>query len=168
MSFEGFDHAIMSPALRRVALHWNDLRGAGRLPIWSAIRPATIASQLPLVWSYSHDRSSDTFRGRLSGDFIDQFFGRNLKGVPMSELYARCDYPRFFERSKRVVCEPAFYLGEGMVFAHKDRYGQGERIMMPMSSDGETGDGFFAATDYRAIEGRPDQHRSEVGAWFSL
>jgi hypothetical protein len=168
MSFEAFERAIVSPALKRVALHWNGTRGKARLPVWGAIRPAAIASQLPLVWSYSYDRGSDTFRGRLSGNFIDQVFGRNLKGVPMAELYTPCDYPRFFARSKRVVCEPAFYCGEGMVFAHKDRYGQGERIMMPMSSDGLTGDGFFAATDYRAIEGRPDQHRPETGTWFSL
>lgn len=168
MSFEEFEQAIASPALKRVALHWNEIRAAGGLPIWSVIRPAAIASQLPLVWSYSYDQGSDTFRGRLSGNFIDQIFGRNLKGVPMSELYAPCDYPRFFARSKRVVCEPALFRGEGMVFAHKERYGQGERILMPMSSDGVTGDGFFAATDYRAIDGRPDQHSPEVGSWFSL
>jgi hypothetical protein len=168
MSFEAFERAIGSPALKRVALHWIEIRGAGRLPVWTAFRPATIAIRLPLVWSSAYDRGSDKFKGRLSGNFIDQAFGRNLRGVPMSDLCAPCDHPRFFERSKRVVCEPAFFCGEGMVFAHKDRYGQGERVMMPMSSDGMTGDGFLAATDYRAIEGRPDCRRPEVGKWFSL
>ena len=75
----------------------------------------------------------------------------------MAELYPAGDYGRLFERLKRVVCEPAFFRGEGMVFAHLDRYGQGERIVLPMTKDGATGDGIFGATEYQTVwEIRPN------------
>ena len=168
MSFVEFERAIVSPALKRVANHWNEVRGSNLLPAWNAIHPAAIAHQLPLVWSYNYDRASDLFTGRLSGDHIDRIFGRNLKGVPMAELYPVADFRRFFDRSKRVVCEPTFFRGEGMVFTHLDRYGHGERIMMPMAADGATGDGVFGATEYEAIYGAPAAHHAEVESWFPL
>ena len=168
MSFVEFERAIVSPALKRVANHWNAARGFKRIPTWSAIRPAAVAAQLPLIWSYIYDRESDTFTGRLSGDQIDRIFGRNLKGVPMAELYPAGDYGRLFERLKRVVCEPAFFRGEGMVFAHLDRYGQGERIVLPMTKDGATGDGIFGATEYQTVWGDSAKHQAEVETWVSL
>ena len=168
MSFEQFERAIKSTALRRVALHWNEVRGANKLPAWNAIRPAAIASELPMVWSYDYDRATDTFTGRLSGDAIDQIFGRNIKGVPMRELYPASDYLRLFERTKRVVCDPVLYRGEGMVFTHKGRYGLGERIMMPMGNDGTKGDGIFGATEYQVTLGEASEHRPEAESWFQL
>ena len=168
MSFQTFEQAISSPALKQVANHWNEVRGSNLLPAWNAIHPAAIAHQLPLVWSYNYDRASDTFTGRLSGDQIDRIFGRNVKGVPMTELYPANEFRRFFERLKRVVCEPAFFRGEGMVFTHLDRYGHGERIVLPMTTDGATGDGIFGATEYEWSFGEPDAHHAEVETWFSL
>lgn len=168
MSFQTFAQAISSPALKQVANHWNEVRGSKLLPAWNAIHPAAIAHQLPLVWSYNYDRASETFTGRLSGDQIDRIFRRNLKGVPMAELYPAGDYRRLFERLKRAVCEPAFFRGEGMVFTHLDRYGHGERIVLPMTTDGATGDGIFGATEYQTVWGDSTEHQAEVESWFSL
>lgn len=168
MSFEAFERSIRSRALKRVANHWNAARGSNNLPGWNAIKPSAIVAQLPMIWMYNYDRRSDSFTGRLSGDHIDRIFGRNLKGVPMTELYPASEYRQLFERTKRVVCEPAFFRGDGMVFRHMDRYGQGERIMLPMASDGVTGDGVVGATEYTSIAGEPAAAHAEVESWFSL
>jgi len=168
MSFQDFERSIVSDALRQVALHWNEARGSNALAAWSAIKPAAIAAQLSLVWSYNYDRASDSFTGRLCGNSIADAFGRNIKGVPMRELYPADDFQHLFARSKRVVCEPAFYRGEGMVFTHLEKFGHGERIMMPMASDGTTGDGVFGATQYQSVWGKPSDRHAEEESWFSL
>lgn len=168
MSFVEFERAIVSPALKRVANHWNAARGFRRMPSWKAIQPKAIAAQLPLIWSYDYNRATGTFTGRLSGDQIDRIFGRNFRGVPMIDLYPAANFQRSFERTKRAVCEPALYRGEGMVFRHLDRYGQGERIMLPLARDGQTGDGILGATKYQTMIGAPTGHHAEVESWFSL
>jgi hypothetical protein len=138
------------------------------MPSWKAIQPKAIAAQLPLVWVYDYNRAAKQFTGRLSRDQIDRMFGKNLKGVPMSDLYPAADFQRLLDRSKRCVCEPALYRGEGMVFRHLDRYGQGERIMLPSARDGQTGDGILGATKYQTMVGRPTVNMEEVESWFSV
>ena len=144
------------------------MRGSNLLPAWNAIHPGAIAHQLPLVWSYNYDRASDTFTGRLSGDQIDRIFGRNLKGVPMLNFILSMISATFSTVRSVWSAESAFYRGEGMVFRHFDRYGHGERIIMPMAADGATGDGIFGPTEYEWSFGEPDAHHAEVESWFSL
>lgn len=167
MSFGDFLTAIKSARLRKVALHWNAARGDRLMPGWSAIRPSEIASELAIIWSYKYDRSSDLFTGRLAGHLIEQAFGKSFRGTPMAEIYPTADYPRLHARTKRVVCEPAFFRGAGMVFRHVKRIGQGERIIMPLAEDGEHGDGVFGATVYEVPSVLPTQV-AEAEDWFSL
>jgi hypothetical protein len=168
MSFQAFEQDIASPALKIVAQHWNGMRGSQRMPGWGDIRPSAIAAQLSIIWSFKYDRTTDSFTGRLAGDRIEQIFGKKFRGSPMCELYSDADFPRLFARSKRVVCEPALYRGEGVVFKHVDRYGYGERIMMPLADDGILGDGLFGATDYQATTGSPGLEDSEDDIWFAF
>ena len=86
----------------------------------------------------------------------------------MKEAYPQRDFARLFTRSKRVVVELALYRGEGTVFAHIDHFGHGERIMMPLATDGSLGDGILGATDYKSIRGEYDVHFQEDEKWFSL
>ncbi len=148
MSFQDFLAAIKSPDLRSIALHWQAVRGSKRMPGWKDIDPAAIASYLRIVWSWKYDSASDTFTGRLAGDAIIDAFGENLRGKPMKEFFRGRQYERMFARHKRVVVEPAFAHGIGPVFLHAGRHGQGERIIMPLASDGIHGDGIFGATIY--------------------
>ncbi len=138
------------------------------MPGWSDIRPAQIAGQLTIIWSYVYDRSADAFTGRLAGSRIEQKFGKSFKGVPMKELYPEKDYDRLFDRAKRVVCSPELYRGEGMVFQHLNLFGYGERIMLPLADDGVHGDGVFGATDYQAFRSMGTTPHLETDSWFAL
>lgn len=148
MSFENFLRAIEAPALRDIALHWNAARGTKRMPAWKDIKPEAIAPYLGIIWSWIYDRDTDSFTGRLAGEDIIAAFGQTLRGKPMAVFFARMHYETIFARHRRVVTEPAFAHGQGAVFIHADRYGQGERIIMPLASDGIQGDGIFGATVY--------------------
>jgi hypothetical protein len=168
MSFRDFEQTIASSELRHVARHWNDRRGSRKLPGWSDIQPSLIAAQLPIIWSYKYDRVSDSFIGRLAGDKIERMFGKSFRGSPMNEIYPKEDFPILFARSKRVVCEPALFRGEGMVFKHIDRLGRGERIILPLADDGVAGDGLLGVTQYQLVDGVPSADDSERESWFPL
>src|SRR6185312_7778733 len=111
MSFESFLASIEAPALREVALYWQEARGSRRMPGWKDIDPAAIARHLPIVWSWKYDRHTDTFTGRLAGEEINEVFGKSLRGVPMKEFFADWQYDLIFARHRRVVTEPAFAHG---------------------------------------------------------
>jgi len=170
MSFDAFERAIVSPALKAVALHWNQARGAGRMPAWSDIRPAAIVAHLPIIWSYRYDSTSDTFTGRLAGENITAIFGKSFRGLPMTEAYPESEYPALFARQKRTILEPAFMHGFGIVFGHLNRYGTGERVVMPLADDHEHGDGIFGATEY-SVTDQPTREALAAGEtveWFAL
>ncbi|MGA7673567.1 MAG: PAS domain-containing protein [Rhizomicrobium sp.] len=168
MSFQVFEQAIVSPALKHVAEHWNHARGSRAMPSWADIRPSQITAELPLLWSYKYDRAADALIGRLAGDQVEKVFGKTFRGSPMSELYPEDEFPQMFARFKRVVCEPALYRTEGMVFKFVDHYGHGERIAMPLAGDGIIGDGILGATQYQSVGGKPAVGLPETEAWFSL
>jgi hypothetical protein len=168
MSFRAFEQGIVSPELGDVARHWNDVRGSRTMPSWGDIQPKQIIAEFLIIWSYKYDQTVDAFTGRLAGHQIEQIFGKKFGGTPMTELYPEEDFPRLFARAKRVVCEPALYRGEGMVFKHVDYYGQGERIMMPLADDGVHGDGILGATQYQSFRGVPAVDDPECESWFSL
>lgn len=168
MGFDAFFSAIASEDLKKVAAHWRCARADRAMPGWRDIRPTAIAPQLSLIWVYRYDRQADAFTGRLAGDTIEQIFGKSFRGTPMTEIYPEADYPRLFARAKRVACEPAFYRGHGTVFRHVDRWGEGERIMMPLADDGTNGDGLLGATHYDCYRGTPEGEAVEIEGWFGL
>jgi hypothetical protein len=167
VTIEALSAAIKSPNLRSVLRHWADARGTRRMPGWGAIRPSCIVHQLPIVWSYSYDRAADTFTARLAGDRIEEIFGRPFRQTPLSEIFPAREYDDVFQRARRVVCEPAFFRGEGLVFRQLHKFGYGERIMLPLAADGIHGDGILGCTEYHAIDGPYDETLPSTEQWFA-
>ena len=88
----------------------------------------------------------------------------------MAEIFSKEEFPGFFARCKRVVSEPALCRGQGFVLKQLDRYGLGERIILPLSSDGVLSDGILGATEYRLHFGTPFPEVSsvkDVEEWYS-
>lgn len=168
MSFAEFEKAIKSPQLRLVAQQWNAARGTRAMPDWSDIRPNKLAPQLAIIWSYRYDRASDAMVGRLAGDHIERIFGKTFRHTPMEHLYPPDQYPEMFARFRRIVSEPALYLEEGKVFQAVDRFGFGERVAMPLSQDGVSGDGLIGATVYETFLNFQPQPQPDSALWFAL
>ena len=169
MSFEAFETVIVSPALKAVARHWNEARGSRGMPGWSDIKPSAIAAQLPIVWAYKYDPATGSFTQRLAGNRITSIFGRSGRGVPIADMYPPKDFPIAHARFRKVVGTPAFMRGIGVMFRHLDRYGSGERIMMPLAEDGLHADGIIGATEYRLNDAQPildDLATGEIEEWF--
>jgi hypothetical protein len=168
--FADFEQSIVSADLKAVAKHWNDVRGDKRMPAWGDIRPAAIAKQLPIIWSYTYDAQQDEFVGRLAGEAIARIFGRAIRGVKLSELTSIIGRDKLVARLKRVMQEPALVSGYGALFSQHEHYGVGERIIMPLATDGQKGDAILGATEYRT-RGYMASEASELREreqWFSL
>jgi hypothetical protein len=170
MSFQEFLASIEHADLRHVAEHWATARGAKRMPAWRDIDPLQMPKQLPIVWSWRYDRRSGEFFGRLAGEAIEAIFGKSFRRAKMEKLFPPDQYPTIYERHQKVVLDPCLCRGSGRVFRHLDRFGLGERVIMPLAEDGQNGDGLFGATIYTvvAIGGEAaEQYREDV-AFYDL
>jgi hypothetical protein len=160
--------AVKSPEVKAVARHWAEVKGSRQMPGWGDIQPSRITRQLPIIWAYSYDRATDTFTGRLAGDRIEAMFGKTFRHTPLADIFPPGEYQDVFERAKRVIDEPAVYRCEGLVFRQLNRFGYGERIILPLASDGVHADGILGCTEYQSVEGACDTSRPLSGEWFSL
>lgn len=166
MSCTSFEMCIEAPCLKQIAGHWQSARRAQALPSWNDLH---IAEGLnPIIWTYDFDRTTERFVGRFAGANIEHLFGKHFAGTAMEDLYPPRDYPRLYERAKRVVATPEVYRGTGMVFRHLDRFGAGERIMLPVAEDGEHGDGILGATVYQFFQIDRSDVVLESDSWFAL
>ena len=158
--FTCFLGRIEHPGLRTVASHWNDVRDDRLMPAWRDIDPTKIARQLGHVWAYSYDRDAESFTGRLAGAEIERVFGKAFRGQPMRALFPDSEFDAMFRIHHRIVAEPCFLYGRGMVFDNLGNVGTGERICLPVADDGAHADGIVGATQY--VFGTPNpEPRSE-------
>ena len=172
MPYEAFRNAIASPALLAVADHWHAARGTRLMPSWADLKPSRIASQLPIVWVYKYDRSTREFVGRLAGDRITRYCGKNFRGIRLEDLHPPELLPRAYAHMNRLVEEPALYHCAGRLFRQRERTGVGERIMLPLAADGVHPDGVLGASDYDYAIPNPAYAPIEIMGedihWFSL
>lgn len=169
MDLAPFLNSISSPALKVVVAHWQEA-GANPIPSWNDIRPAAIAAQLPIIWAYKYDRSTGEFTGRLAGNRISQIFGKNFRGLKLSEAQPPEAFPGIYAQCKRIVTEPAACHTAGKVFQQLNRFGHGERIMLPLATDGVC-DGILGCTEYHSQKFDPGVtvfFVNEGIEWFSL
>ncbi|MBN9546231.1 MAG: PAS domain-containing protein [Alphaproteobacteria bacterium] len=170
MNFKAFKDSISSPAIRQVAIHWNEARRSGLMPAWSDIRPAAMAEQLPIIWSYRFDRDRKEFTARLAGDHIEQIFGKSFRKLSLGDAHSEGSFSWAHALLERVVTEPALHRSYGRVFKHLGRSGYGERIALPLSADGVVSDGILGATEYHyfrpAAGALVESDDSET--WYSL
>jgi hypothetical protein len=151
MSFQAFFNSVQSEALRVLARQWTAARGSRRMPSFRDIDPVEIGRHLRYVWAWKYDAAADRFTGRLAGEEIDRAFGKSLRGMKMEEFYTPDVYDVVFPRHRRVVTEPGFFHGTGMVFARMGYTMAGERIALPLAEDGDVGDGIIGGTFYSAL-----------------
>jgi len=168
-SFDSFVASITSPELRAVLLHWRSAASGRQMPSWEQIRPARITKQLPIVWAYKYDRVTSSFVGRLAGDKINQIVGRNLRGLPLEKVFQHEGLTWLQRTLKRVAEEPAIYYGTGTILKWLNRGGTGQRIILPLSSDGIVANGILGATEYHYGRGGiPLGGLTDNERWFCL
>jgi hypothetical protein len=173
MSFQALLDSIVSDDLRTVARHWQAARGDRFMPAWRDIDAAEIGPQLRYVWAWRYHGATGTFTGRLAGEDIAVIFSRSMHGIAMRDYFPPEIYRIFFPWMQRVVVEPAFARGSGLIYRRMGRNFEGERIILPLAEDGRTGDGLIGATVYNPVGGemreeQPHFSGDEQMRFFSL
>jgi hypothetical protein len=172
MHFTDFRQSIASPALQAIAAHWDSIRSNGQLPSWEMLRPSEIAPHLSLIWAFKYDRQTGQFTGRLASERISQGFGKSFRGLPLQEAHPAENYSRVLDYMARIVSAPAAYHSSGPLFRQKERVTEGERIILPLASDGVHCDGVLGASDYYHPHPNPDHGPimvlSEIEDWCPM
>jgi len=148
VNFQALHSAIESPSLQAVAAHWQAARAGTEMPSWQGLRPSQIAQHLSIVWAYRFDRITDQFIGRLAGDRISECFGKNFRGTRLQDIHTPHGFEISHAAMSKVARTPAIYLNRGPLFQYMGRIVTGERIMLPLSSDGRICDGVLGASQY--------------------
>jgi hypothetical protein len=161
---------ITAPSLKAVAVHWFSARGGKLMPSWQDLKPRAIARQLPLVWSLNYDHATKSFTGRLAGDRIARLIGQNFRGLPLEQAQTAAAFGAIQPLLNRVVTEPAIYLGCGNVFQFENAFLAGERLLLPLATNGTDTDGLLGATEYQPNENIATgiQPAVDVSFWFDL
>jgi hypothetical protein len=158
---------IQSPALQAIVLQWNAVRGGNLLPSFGKLHLSEIS--IKRIWVYRYDADTRRFTGLLSGDQITKAFGRNFRGLPLEDAYSASDYLWVHQCLSRVVTEPAIYSSSGNLYRQAGRVIEGERLALPLATDGRRGDGVLGISDFRDphLTG-PLELLNENEAWLSL
>jgi hypothetical protein len=171
MDFTDFEKSIQSTNLKAIARHWNEARGGRLMPAWQDIKPARIAGQLPIVWSYVYDHGTDEFTGRLAGDRIVQVFHKPIRGQSLKDVHPAETFPWIQGMLRRVVTESMAFHSAGPVYKQRNRFELGERIVLPLGASGLAGDGVLGATEYQRaqfVAGVEIEPVAPMEEWYSL
>jgi len=80
-------------------------------------------------------------------------FGKSFRGTPLRDLHPPAVFEQTQSHMTRIVSEPALMRCTGKLFRIGDHAVEGERIVLPLASDGVHGDGVLGAADFRHFPG---------------
>jgi hypothetical protein len=170
--FEAFRKRIASTALQTLADHWHAALGNKRMPAWTAIQPSWIAPHLTRVFAFVYDRESGAITRSFAGNQLLSLLDGNIHGTPLEQFQPPRLAMRMHMTVSRVILGPSFYRGTGKLFQQGRNIVEGERIVLPISTDGVNGDGALGVSDYHqpvtesATE--PVEVLHDVEEWFPL
>lgn len=131
-------NGIRDIRLRKLLYYWASRRRGRLMPRRADIDPVDIPWALPIIWLYDYVPERQTFRYRLAGEEINQASNQTLRGKLLEEVLPARDLPMVRGRLLRMVQERL--AGHGFGRAYLDHGGDAiaERLVLPLSEDGET------------------------------
>ena len=143
--------AIKNAPLRVLLQHYLAARGAKRLPSRHDIDAACLGPVLSIIWVNEYEPESGTFRYRLAGEAVNEVFGRSVAGRLLSDFVVGDRYDAANGNFLKIIGEEVALLASGPIYRCADRIAMGERLALPLSSDGVAADGIIGATARDAL-----------------
>lgn len=137
---------IKSPALRLLLQHYLEVRGDRRMPSRRDLDATRLGPVLPIIWVSEYDPAANTFRYRLAGEEVNEIFGVSVAGKLLSDFVGPDRFGPVNENFLKVIGDEAMLLAAGPIYSCTDRIALGERLALPLSSDGQKADGILGAT----------------------
>ena len=99
----------------------------------------------------AYEPEAGTFRYRLAGEEVNDIFGGSVAGRLLSDFVQGDRFEAVNSNFLKVIGEQVALLASGPIYRCVDRIAMGERLALPLSSDGETADGIIGATARDAL-----------------
>jgi hypothetical protein len=141
-----FEH-VTDETLRRLLAYWLELRNGRAMPARQDLDPARIAFALPMIWLYDYEPPTD-FRRRIAGEQIIDLWGKSPRGRLMRDIFKASYGGRAVKSLMVIVRTRQIMHSTADVITTRGVRLQGERIAMPLSSDGVRVDAILGATVY--------------------
>jgi hypothetical protein len=138
--------AIKSQRLRTLLAHYLAVRGDRRMPARRDIDALQLGPVLPIIWISDYEPAAGTFRYRLAGEEVNEIWGMSVAGSLLSDFVAPERFEVTNEAFLKILHDEAALLASGPVYRCLDRIALGERLALPLSSDGVIADGIIGAT----------------------
>lgn len=149
------DH-LRDDRVRELTSYWLEKRGAGAVPRRRDIDPIDIPWALPFIWLCDYLPAERDFRYRLAGEAINEAHGSNIANRHLRDVISASIYPIIVRRYLRVVDGPAIGHSTGAVYLSINRPVAGERIVLPLSREGDKADMILGMTLYERGSVHPD------------
>lgn len=137
---------VQSPRLRLLLGHYLEARGDKRMPARRDIDATRLGPVLSIIWLNQYEPESGTFRYRLAGEEVNEIFGGSVAGRLLSDFVVGERFEITNKAFLKVLRDEAALLASGPIYRCADRIALGERLVLPLSSDGKTADGLIGAT----------------------
>lgn len=150
---QGLD-IVVEPDPRRLAEYWLAKREGRALPRREDIDPVDIPWALSRFYLVDYDRERDTYRYRVAGARIEDFFEkpfrrRSMRGATIDELLPPEWAQLARTRWRPLVEEAAIVYMRGLIYPAAERLAIGVRLLLPLSDAGDNAvTGLMGITDY--------------------
>ena len=145
-SLESFGY-VGSRTLQRLIGYWLERRGERRMPALADIDPIGMPWALARIWLCDRLTDSDRFRFRLAGEKINTFWGQSIAGKYLDEIVPPERIQPATEKL-RMVCQLPAIVHDRVCLTLTDEIARdGERIILPLSSDGVSVDALLGADE---------------------
>lgn len=116
------------------------------MPSRADLDAVRLGPALSIIWVNEYEPAAGTFRYRLAGEEVNDVFGGSVAGRLLSDFVTGDRFEPVNNNFLKIIGEEVAMLASGPIYRCADRIALGERLALPLSSDGEKADGIIGAT----------------------
>ena len=142
---------IVSAPLRQLHDYWDDRRAGRAMPARADLDPADIPRLLPNLILFDVEPGSERLKARLVGTNVVRMYGTDYTGQYLDEI-------DFGDRRKAILHDymtcyrtKSMYVSEHTFWTTRDISYRVERLILPLSDDGETVTMLLSWLDFDAV-----------------
>ena len=142
---------IDSPRLQSLHAYWNDRRAGRDMPARSDIDPIDIPRLLPNLLLIDVEPGTRRLKVRVAGTTVVEMYGSDYTGRYLDEIdfgdrraAVLFDYNTCLETRQPYAAEHSFWTDRGITYRI-------ERLILPLSDDGETVSQLIAGLEFDTV-----------------
>lgn len=140
-----------SDRIGRLFSYWTALRPDGGVPNIASFDPLEVPDLLPNLWMAAWQDEHEDFVYRVAGDAILTFHDRPMHRRRLHEIYPKPLARTLRDRFRLICAEPCLYHSRGTIYILINRYGVGERLILPFVDRDATTPVILGLTDYQVV-----------------